>query len=86
MVSKKLLPELILPVHQRISDVKSFLEDFKPSLEYNVVPISDPFGPSIVDESLQVEIEIYANPCPWYLYLEGYIFTMYPSPIIILAK
>ena len=56
MVSKKLLPELILPVDQRISDVKTFLMDFKPSLEYNVVPISDPFGPSIVDESLQVKI------------------------------
>jgi phosphopantetheine adenylyltransferase len=54
MVAKKLLPELILPVEDRINGVRTFLTKLNPELEYNIVPISDPFGPAIVDESLQV--------------------------------
>jgi len=54
MVSKKLLPELILPTEVRIRDVRTYLANLKPSLELNVVPISDPFGPAITDETLEV--------------------------------
>ena len=57
MLRKKLLPELILPCSERISDVKDFLEDVDQTLkEYRVVPIVDPFGPSIEDTSLQLII------------------------------
>jgi hypothetical protein len=60
MVSKKLLPELILPTEVRIRDVRTYLANLKPSLELNVVPISDPFGPAITDETLEVWLTRFA--------------------------
>ena len=54
MVAKKLLPELILPTDVRIEGVRKYLADLKPTLELNIVPISDPFGPAITDASLEV--------------------------------
>ena len=50
LLKNKLLAELMLPVEDRVKAVEDFLRDCLPSLnEYNVVPITDPFGPSIVD-------------------------------------
>ena len=37
----------------RIGAVLDFVQDVKPNLEYKVVPITDPFGPAIVDGNLQ---------------------------------
>ena len=49
----KLLGELIRPTDTRIADVRDFLEDVKPGLEYNVVAITDPYGPTLEDASIQ---------------------------------
>jgi len=48
----KLLYELIEPAEQRIAAVLDFLREIDDSLEYKVVPITDPFGPSTVDKNL----------------------------------
>lgn len=47
MLNKKILWELIKPVDQRISALKEFLTDIDPTISYNIVPIYDPYGPSI---------------------------------------
>ncbi|XP_067144110.1 bifunctional coenzyme A synthase [Centruroides vittatus] len=47
MLKKKILWELIKPIDQRISALKEFLTDIDPTISYNIVPIYDPFGPSI---------------------------------------
>ncbi|XP_055689567.1 bifunctional coenzyme A synthase [Lutzomyia longipalpis] len=54
MVKSKKLPELILPVDQRINDVTNFLKDIDHSLRYEVVPISDPFGPTATDPDMDL--------------------------------
>lgn len=41
------------PTDKRIAAVIDFVQDIKPSLQYKVVPITDPFGPAIVDGCLQ---------------------------------
>ena len=51
--TEKLLPELMESCDVRISGVVDFLEDVKPQLTYSVVPILDPFGPSITEHDLQ---------------------------------
>ena len=53
LVSEKTLCELIQPVEKRIEALHEFLSDVQPELEYKIVPITDPFGPSIVDPELQ---------------------------------
>lgn len=52
--SGKLLWELIQPCTQRINGVKEFLEDVDSSIEYNVVPITDMYGPTKEDPSLEM--------------------------------
>ena len=37
----------------RVAAASDFLHDIKPQLDYKVVPITDPFGPAIVDPDLQ---------------------------------
>ena len=55
LLKSKVLPELMLPVEDRVADVEEFLRDCFPHLEeYNVVPITDPFGPSVEDPRLDL--------------------------------
>ena len=56
MLAKKTLSELILPCQQRIAELREYLEDCDLGLEYNIVPIKDPFGPSIVEDDLEAII------------------------------
>ena len=37
----------------RTDRVRSFLNSFKPSLEYDIVPIQDVYGPTAVDPDIQ---------------------------------
>lgn len=48
-----MLKELIEPYSRRVQKLHDFLKDVKPSLQYDIVPLSDPFGPSITDAELQ---------------------------------
>lgn len=56
MISSKKLYELILPVNQRIKEVKDFLSEIDPTLKYDIVPISDPFGPTKSDPDMDMII------------------------------
>ena len=56
MVRNKTLFELIEKPEKRIEKLNHYLQDVDPFINYNVVRISDPFGPAIVDESLQAII------------------------------
>lgn len=49
----KVLPELIEPYELRAAKLREFLEDVKPSLCYDIVPLADPFGPAVTDPNLQ---------------------------------
>jgi phosphopantetheine adenylyltransferase len=53
MLRGKTLPELALPCGRRITELHNYLKDCDPFLKYNLVPIKDPFGPSIVEEDLE---------------------------------
>jgi len=50
--AEKVLNELVQPLADRLDSVHQFVADIKPSLQYNIVPITDPFGPSITDSHL----------------------------------
>jgi len=50
----KKLKELIEPCNTRISNVEGFLKDIDPTLEYEVLPIYDIYGPTIHDPTFQV--------------------------------
>lgn len=56
MINTKKLYELILPVEQRIMEVEVFLKEIDPTLEYDIVPISDPFGPTKSDPDMDMII------------------------------
>ncbi|XP_026114267.1 bifunctional coenzyme A synthase [Carassius auratus] len=53
LLKNKVLKELIEPYYQRVQKLQDFLNDVKPSLKYEIVPLSEPFGPSISDPELQ---------------------------------
>ncbi|XP_072535078.1 bifunctional coenzyme A synthase [Salminus brasiliensis] len=53
LLKNKVLRELIEPYGQRVLRLQEFLNDVKPSLQYEIVPLSDPFGPSVSDPQLQ---------------------------------
>ncbi|XP_039553129.1 bifunctional coenzyme A synthase, partial [Passer montanus] len=53
LLRHKVLPELIEPYEVRAAKLREFLEDVKPSLCYDIVPLADPFGPSVTDPDLQ---------------------------------
>lgn len=50
----KILPELILPVEQRIAELREFLLDIDNTLQYDIVPIDDPFGPTQHDPDMDM--------------------------------
>ena len=52
LLSSKVLPELIKPADKRISDVRALLTDMKPWIKYDVVPITDVYGPTAWDDKL----------------------------------
>ncbi|ESO00545.1 hypothetical protein HELRODRAFT_82715 [Helobdella robusta] len=52
MNQKKFLSDLIEPTEQRISVLNSFLTDIQPNLKYNIIPITDMFGPSTTDPTI----------------------------------
>nr|ABF18183.1 possible dephospho-CoA kinase [Aedes aegypti] len=54
MIKSKKLWELIMPTERRIEDVRAFLEDVDRTLRYEVVPISDPFGPTATDPNMDL--------------------------------
>uniref|UniRef100_A0A0A1XAQ6 Bifunctional coenzyme A synthase n=1 Tax=Zeugodacus cucurbitae TaxID=28588 RepID=A0A0A1XAQ6_ZEUCU len=54
MNKSKILPELILPVETRISEIRDFLTEIDASLQYEVVPINDPFGPTQTDPNMDL--------------------------------
>ncbi|XP_005794666.1 bifunctional coenzyme A synthase [Xiphophorus maculatus] len=53
MLKKKVLKELIEPYSVRVQRLQEFLQDTKPSLQVEIVPLEDPFGVSIVDPQLK---------------------------------
>ncbi|XP_040923139.1 bifunctional coenzyme A synthase [Toxotes jaculatrix] len=53
MLKKKVLKELIEPYSLRVQRLLEFLQDIKPSLQVEIVPLHDPFGASVVDPLLQ---------------------------------
>ncbi|XP_030242358.1 bifunctional coenzyme A synthase [Drosophila navojoa] len=54
MTKGKILPELILPVEQRIAELREFLLDIDNTLQYDIVPIDDPFGPTQHDPDMDL--------------------------------
>lgn len=48
-----MLKDLIEPYSLRIQRLQEFLQDIKPSLQVEIVPLDDPFGVSVVDPLLQ---------------------------------
>lgn len=53
MVKNKVLWELIKPVEERINNLRSYLVSLRiPEIVYDILPISDPFGPAIEDPSI----------------------------------
>nr|CAD7411756.1 unnamed protein product [Timema cristinae] len=54
MLKSKVLWELIQPCNERVALVKDFLQDIDPELDYNVVPITDPFGPTKEDPNMEM--------------------------------
>ncbi|CAM2108757.1 unnamed protein product [Caretta caretta] len=53
LLENKMLKELIQPYEQRAEKLCEFLVDVKPSLRYDIVPLVDPYGPSITDPDLE---------------------------------
>ena len=53
LTAEKVLKELMQPTHDRLDRVQQFVSDIKPSLHYNIVPITDPFGPAVTDSQLE---------------------------------
>ncbi|KAM6963867.1 bifunctional coenzyme A synthase isoform 1-T1 [Tautogolabrus adspersus] len=53
MLKRKVLKELVQPYALRIEKLREFLQDIRPSLEVEIVPLDDPYGVSVVDPLLQ---------------------------------
>lgn len=53
MLENKELADLIEPVEKRIKAIENYIKSIKPGLVVQVEPITDPYGPSIVQEDLE---------------------------------
>lgn len=53
MIRNKILWELIMPVEERIKGVRDYLHTINPNLTYQIVPITDLYGPAITDKELE---------------------------------
>ncbi|XP_030751952.1 bifunctional coenzyme A synthase-like [Sitophilus oryzae] len=54
MIHGKLLWELIQNVNTRVNNVFNFVSDICPELHYDICKISDPFGPAIIDPTMDL--------------------------------
>lgn len=52
----KMLWELVENVDIRINNVLNFMSDICPELKYDICKIADPFGPAIVDPTMDMII------------------------------
>ena len=52
LLKNKVLKELLEPLEQRCFKVKELIQDMRPGLNLNIVPITDAFGPTITDPEL----------------------------------
>ncbi|XP_031699500.1 bifunctional coenzyme A synthase isoform X2 [Anarrhichthys ocellatus] len=53
MLKKKVLKELVEPYSLRAQRLQEFLQDIKPSLQVEIMPLEDPYGVAVVDPLLQ---------------------------------
>ncbi|XP_071515890.1 bifunctional coenzyme A synthase [Panulirus ornatus] len=54
LLENKVLSEFVVPCDQRISAVKEFATDIDPTVEYDIVQITDPMGPTRWDPDMDM--------------------------------
>ncbi|KAK4291551.1 hypothetical protein Pmani_035629 [Petrolisthes manimaculis] len=54
LLKNKTLKELIRPCEERIKNVRELVMDIDPSVEYSIVPITDPLGPTRWDPNIDM--------------------------------